>query len=146
MRIGWSTCRTLQFTRKGFYFHFPRSLARRRSFGSSRYPPLYVKVTRDEERLRGRLLLSHKKRLYSLGCVQIVTSKLKLISQSYHVSNISVYCDPYKVTNKMAPYCIPQFHSLKTWTENNVCFVCLFACFVLFCFFFVYVICAQCTK
>ena len=64
MRIGWSTCRTLQFTWKGFNFHFPRSLARRRSFGSSRYPPLYVKVTRDEERLRGGLLLSHKKRLY----------------------------------------------------------------------------------
>ena len=57
MRIGWSTCRTLQSTGKGFYFHFPRSLARRRSFGSSRYPPLYVKVTRDEERLRGRLLI-----------------------------------------------------------------------------------------
>ena len=56
MRIGWSTYRTLQFTWKGFYFHFPRSLARRRSFGSSRYSPLYVKVTRDEERLIGRLL------------------------------------------------------------------------------------------
>ena len=46
---------------------------------------------------------------------------------------LSVYCDPYKVTNKMAPYRILQFHSLKTWTENNVYFVCLFACFVLFC-------------
>ena len=125
MRIGWSTCRTLHFTWKGFYFHFCRSLARRRSFGSSRYPLLHVKVTRDEERLRGRLLLSHKKRLPS------------------HVSNISGYCDPYKVTNKMALYRIAQFQSLITWTEKkcSCCcccsFVCLFAslCFVFFFFF-----------